>query len=1409
MKLARYVLILLFCLPAFATVRNVKTTCGAVGNGVANDTAAVNSCIALLVSGDTLEFPAGTYLVTALNAINVSNVTIDGSSNTAIVTSKTTQQGPLFIVGTAGFAIGGLACTGRPGIASGFALSATANETATSFSTASALSGVGVGSYVQLLQGGRDSSTGSGNTGCDVSGCRGEFAKVTGVSGSTYTVDTMLHDTYSPSVNGAIACPVNGLISGVTLQNITIDGGINVAQTTGNSWVAQFNTCANCTISGVTFRNALGAALLLEFDYNLTISNVTITGAGSEGCQAAMESFGISNVTMNTVSLSSLNPSTGGTCIGDGAFGIEESGMVNSAVTNLTVNSASAGGRPMKLTASRWNTYSNLVVENGANTAGFNGLSLEYYSGHNLFNGGSILNNAGASGSGSAGINSFGNFNQYNTFYNMTITGNGNVQFYNSGFDDLQLAQDWYESLYGNTLGGSGTIGILWYGSNGCILNNTLNAGMTGGGISVRSPSTGTVGTGNTLNGNSSNLTAGACSTTGANGSGALASSSPSSLSFGNQATGTTSAAQIVTLTNGISTFNGTNGLSFVSQSLQTGTQFAFTSGCTGKTVGPGSTCSLSVTFTPTALGAQSDTLEIIDSASGAMQTIALSGTGTGGASAPTVTTTTATSITNTSASAGGTVTSNGGASVTAEGTCFGLSANPTTPCTNDGTATPFTSLLTPLTPGTLYHYRAFARNTAGTGYGADQTFTTTAVIVCGPPNYPCSNQTQTTVQTPIYPPISTTPTQSYQGAFSINSVGYDTSLNPTQLNRYMMVTDATTSSNRSVTATYNGDDQESVVNCRGRADWDAISKNTGTHACANAPVYFLAPQDAGTTFFIVFDPSQPVGSQISPGTGQPFKKTNGNSAGWSHADPSIYYRRSGTQMLKDVLNSTATALVSETTLFDAANCPGFGNPIYNSTIAVNSSGVLTIGDGTDILTFFVTTSGTTGGSGSQWIIHYVPSANTCATLNTATGKYWSACVLPGSCTSAAPAGTVSIGVYAHQVVSSKDSRYSPISWDPPCPSTCPTGQFTWDWVGQVLAPPCTTACSGHTGMLVSHFIPGNNPSPNIRTFANPSSYTTILTFPTPLYDLHMSPNNVDDNDTYPVIVGSGGPTGTWTGAYFNEIFAMQYQGANIGKTSRFGHCFIEGGSAQENFQAANCIGVSFPDGKYWMGNMDMLGQLGTDAIGNIESQVVILGPLDLQGSSPPTAATPTISPTTGTYTAPLTVTGTTTSAGAIQCWNLTGSPATNHAAGCAPGSTLFTGGVTLNASGTIYFVAGGAGYQDSGIASTAYTINQQATTPTFSPNGGTFAASQSVTISTTVGSQIWYNTTGSPTCGGGTQYTTPVTVSSTETLYAVACGSGYTVSPVGSAAFTIVAPSSFSAVVSGSAAISGSGVIQ
>jgi len=98
----------------------------------------------------------------------------------------------------------------------------------------------------------------------------------------------------------------------------------------------------------------------------------------------------------------------------------------------------------------------------------------------------------------------------------------------------------------------------------------------------------------------------------------------PASLSFGNQNVGTTSLAQAVTLTN-------SGSLSFtISAASITGADpadFSQTNTCL-VTLAPGSTCTITVTFTPTTSGARSASVSITDNAPGSPQTVALSGTG-------------------------------------------------------------------------------------------------------------------------------------------------------------------------------------------------------------------------------------------------------------------------------------------------------------------------------------------------------------------------------------------------------------------------------------------------------------------------------------------------------------------------------------------------------------------------------------------------------------------------------------------------------------------------------------------------------------------------------------------------------------------------------------------------------------
>jgi len=101
---------------------------------------------------------------------------------------------------------------------------------------------------------------------------------------------------------------------------------------------------------------------------------------------------------------------------------------------------------------------------------------------------------------------------------------------------------------------------------------------------------------------------------------GSALTASPSSLSFGNQNTGSTSAAKSVTVTN-----PGSSAVSMPSIGV-TG-PFGQSNNC-GASLAAGASCAVSVTFAPTAAGAASGTLSVNSSAPGSPLTVALSGTG-------------------------------------------------------------------------------------------------------------------------------------------------------------------------------------------------------------------------------------------------------------------------------------------------------------------------------------------------------------------------------------------------------------------------------------------------------------------------------------------------------------------------------------------------------------------------------------------------------------------------------------------------------------------------------------------------------------------------------------------------------------------------------------------------------------
>jgi hypothetical protein len=102
----------------------------------------------------------------------------------------------------------------------------------------------------------------------------------------------------------------------------------------------------------------------------------------------------------------------------------------------------------------------------------------------------------------------------------------------------------------------------------------------------------------------------------------------PTSLTFGAQEIGTTSAPQSITITN-----TGTAPL-FINSAATRGTNpLDFTQvsdGCSGLTLAAGTGCSVSITFSPKASGVRSASFILTDNAGNSPQTVPISGTGTG-----------------------------------------------------------------------------------------------------------------------------------------------------------------------------------------------------------------------------------------------------------------------------------------------------------------------------------------------------------------------------------------------------------------------------------------------------------------------------------------------------------------------------------------------------------------------------------------------------------------------------------------------------------------------------------------------------------------------------------------------------------------------------------------------------------
>jgi hypothetical protein len=184
-----------------------------------------------------------------------------------------------------------------------------------------------------------------------------------------------------------------------------------------------------------------------------------------------------------------------------------------------------------------------------------------------------------------------------------------------------------------------------------------------------------------------------------------------------------------------------------------------------------------------------------------------------------------------------------------------------------------------------------------------------------------------------------------------------------------------------------------------------------------------------------------------------------------------------------------------------------------------------------------------------------------------------------------------------------------------------------------------------------------------------------------------------------------------------------------------------------------------------------------------------------------PPAATPTFTPTPGTYSAAQTVSIADSATGAAIYYTVNGSTPTTA-------STPYTGPLTVAGTETVNAIATAPGFSTSAVGVGGYTINLPATaTPTFSPLAGTFGTSQTVTIADTeTGAVIYYTLDGSKPTTASTQYAGGITVQTSETISAIALAPGFSTSAVASAVYKITS-NLVGKVMAGSTTVLGSTV--